>query len=613
MKSVLGLLGLAVLSISCGGDGNALFDDVAGQSAGGNSGASNNGGNSGASNNGGSSGASNNGGSSGASNNGGSSGATGGTTPGGSGTAGTDPTGGGGGDGGDGPGPGPDVIYVATTGNDSADCGLTQQAACKSISHGVARGVEETLADVYVQAGTYAGVVVLEAGVHVLGGFDSNWQNGAHTDAEHRVIIQGALHADSQEYVAVWAHDLSTQASLENLDIAAPDAEGQQTGTLNGRSSYGVHAVSAKLALKNVDIRSGNGAKGADGQDGDSALATAVTSAMNGTAGSNGVSTTATCSVETSAGGPAGVNSCSMSPSIVDTTGGKGGSGGSRDSVCTPAQQTWLWDYTAQPGEAGANAATLSGQAGKGGTPGSGGGPVSLQNPAACGATGSGNPGVVANGVGGTKAAPGGKLVADFWYGLTGGDGGTGQNGGGGGGGGGSGGCDTNAMGTNDARGAGGGGGGAGGCAARGGGKGGGGGGGSFGIFAVNSEIEASAVTVARGAAGDGGKGGAGGQGQSGGLGQAGGALHPMTAAPGKGGNGGHGGHGGGGAGGNGGDSVGILLSGGMLSGTLTVTGGAAGDAGGGGASAPNAPLGEQDGKAGEPGNAGSLDDTVEL
>jgi hypothetical protein len=71
-------------------------------------------------------------------------------------------------------------------------------------------------------------VVVLEPGVSVVGGFDTAWQPGAHTDAAHQVIIEGGLDADSQEYVAVWAHDLPEQASLENLLIAAPDAVGQR-------------------------------------------------------------------------------------------------------------------------------------------------------------------------------------------------------------------------------------------------------------------------------------------------------------------------------------------------------------------------------------------------
>lgn len=604
MKSLLGLLGLAVLSVSCSGDGNAVFTDVAGSSSGGSaSGSGSNDGGKGATDSGGSGSGSSSGGTSNDGGKGGTSAGGSGQTAGTTGTAGNDPTGG---DSGGGTGPGvPEVIYVSRSGNDSADCGLTAETACKSISQGIAQGVKASRSDVRVQAGVYPGVVVLKPGIHVIGGFDSAWETGARTEEAHQVVIEGALDDDSQEYVAVWAHDLAEQASLENLIIKGPAAFGQKTGTLDGRSSYAVHAVSAKLALKNIDIQAGNGANGGNGGNGLDAAATAATDAMHGTVGTAGVSMSAGCSVLTSAGGPAGANnSCTGS----DMSGGKGGDGGARDTLCSG----WEYDYDSQPGQKGGDAPTLSGQSGKGGTPGSGGGPVSPQNPAACGVTGAGNPGLLANGTGGTKAVAGGKLAGNFWYALPGGAGMTGQNGGGGGGGGGSGGCDANQAGTTDARGAGGGGGGAGGCAARGGGAGGGGGGGSFGIFALTSDVDVQGVTIVRGTAGDGGKGGQGGQGQSGGLGKDGG-LHPSTAAAGKGGNGAHGGHGGGGAGGNGGDSIGIVLSGGTLIGTLTPTGGAAGKAGEGGASAPNAPVGERDGAPGEAGNAGSLSESIEL
>ena len=596
MKSLLGLLGLAVLSVSCGGDGNALFEDVAGSSSGGSASGSGNDGGKGATTSGGTNGKA------GMSSGGTSSGGTGEPTAGTNGTAGSDTMGG---DSGGGTGPGvPEVIYVARSGNDSADCGLTADTACKSISQGVAQGVKASRSNVQVQAGVYPGVVVLKPGIHVIGGFDTQWQAGERTEEAHQVVIEGGQDDDSQEYVAIWAHDLSDQASLENVLINAPAAVGQKAGTLDGRSSYAVHAVAAKLALKNVDIKAGNGANGGNGGNGLDAAATAATDAMNGTVGNAGVSMAAGCSVLTSTGGPAGVNNSCVG---ADMTGGKGGDGGARDTSCT-----WEYNYNALAGQGGGDAPTLSGAFGKGGTPGSGGGPVSQQDPAACGATGSGNPGLLSNGTGGTKAAAGGKLAGNFWYALPGGAGMTGQNGGGGGGGGGSGGCDMNNGGTTDARGAGGGGGGAGGCAARGGGAGGGGGGGSFGIFAFTSSIDIQGVSITRGTAGDGGAGGIGGQGQSGGLGRDGG-LHPSTAAAGKGGNGAHGGHGGGGAGGNGGDSIGIVLSGGTLTGTVTPTGGAAGKAGEGGASAPNAVVAERDGAPGAAGNAGSLSESIEL
>jgi hypothetical protein len=600
MRSVLGLIGSAVLVVSCGSNsGDALFADVGGATGAGATAGSSHGGSN--------------------TNGGGNTGGTGATTSGGSGqsagmsgSAGTGPNGGNGasgdatgGDGGDNTGPAtPQAIYVATTGNDSADCGLTSTAPCQTISQGVTRGVQAARASVYVQAGSYPGVVVLAGGISVVGGFDGTWQMGAHTDAGHQVIIQGGLEAQSQEYVGVWAHELAESAALQNLEIDAPDAAGQKPGSLDGRSSYGIHAVAAKVALKNVDIKAGQGAKGADGAKGEDAVATAAVASMNGGVGANGASSDAFCSLERSSGGPPGTNSCASSPSNVAMTGGKGGDGGARDLSCSGQPQ--FYNYTAQPGDKGEEAAAASGQTGKGGDGGEGA--------KVCGPTMPGSAGGFQNGVKGSKAAAGGKVIASFWYANPGGDGATGDNGTGGGGGGGGGGCDLNFNGTTDARGAGGGGGGAGGCAARSGGGGGGGGGSSFGIFAVGSTLSVSNVNISRGSAADGGAGGLGGQGQSGGVGQSGGALHPSTAVPGKGGDGAHGGHAGGGAGGNGGSAFGIALDAeSKLSGAATITGGAAGKGGSGGDSAPNAPALERDGNDGDDGNDGALAETFDL
>src|SRR6185436_13555253 len=187
--------------------------------------------------------------------------------------------------------------------------------------------------------------------------FDDQWQTGAHTDAAHQVIIQGGLEAQSQEYVAVWAHALSGPgAALENLEIDAPAAMGRKPSSLDGRSSYGIHAVNAKLSLKDVEIKAGDGAKGADGADGQDAATTAAAAGMNGTMGGDGAANNVTCNAAATSGGPAGTNSCSSSPSNVDMTGGKGGNGGARDQSCTPANQPASWIYTAQPGQDGADA-----------------------------------------------------------------------------------------------------------------------------------------------------------------------------------------------------------------------------------------------------------------
>jgi hypothetical protein len=499
---------------------------------------------------------------------------------------------------------------VAKTGADSAECGLVEEQPCQTISQGVTRAVEAARATVHVQAGDYPEVLVLKPGVRVLGGFDDAWESGDLSQEEHRVVVQGGREATSQEYVAVWAHNLEDAAALQNLVVVGPLAQGRKAGTKNGRSSYAVHAVNAKLSLENVEIQAGSGAPGAAGDDGQDAVSVSATDGMSGGVGGDGApnSIQIDCDDETtSAGGLAGLNVCADSPSNVDTTAGKGGFGGARDTRCNAGPGM---SYVAQPGGDGADAAGAMGEASRGGARGSGGGPVTA-NPNACGATEGGTSGAVANGAGG-KAAGGGKLESGFWYGLPGGDGATGQNGTGGGGGGGSGACDALNK-TSDSRGAGGGGGGAGGCAARSGGGGGGAGGGSFGLFALASTLQVEGVSVVRGTAGDGGNGGSGGQGQSGGLGREGG-LHPGTATPGKGGNGAHGGHSGGGAGGGGGSSYAALLGeGSALNGALAVSGGAVGKGGVGGVSAPTAAEVEADGNDGEAGLDGALGDKLDI
>src|SRR6478609_5735079 len=342
MKAVLGLTAITLFSVSCSADGDALFDDIAGRSAGAaaGSGASSgspngNGGGTGESGtsqggnaqSGGASGSNGNGGSSGGgrAGEGGSSGSSSGAGDGGNSASGEAGVGGMSedGDGGAGGAPitDPQVIYVASTGTDSEACGLEPSNACQTISRGVSRGVTESRDTVYVQAGSYPGVVALASGVHVLGGFDEHWVSGAYTQPEHRVVVEGGSESTSHEYLAVWAHNLAATASLENLVIAPPPAEGQRAGGLDGRSSYGVHAVSAKLSLKDVAINAADGAPGGDGENGLDAENTSVVDAMNGSSGIDGALATASgmggvpaCNITTSSGGPGGTNVCGLSP-----------------------------------------------------------------------------------------------------------------------------------------------------------------------------------------------------------------------------------------------------------------------------------------------------------
>ena len=486
------------------------------------------------------------------------------------------------------------AIFVAGGGANSATCGLTYMTPCQTISHGIIRAVTESRPHVYVQAGTYNEVVVMVNGIGVYGGYNFNWKRGGYSDPQHRVTINGGEDTGGNgELLAIRAHSLIVQATLADVVIKGPNASG--TGGASGRdgkSSYAVHAVGAKLALTRVQILGGNGAAGGNGGNGADAVIVDRQSYMNGGTGGNGEEFTSTCNNSTrGAGGAAGTNTCSQSPSTRAMNGGGGGQGGTMDTNCN----VFSLNLDARPGSNGSPAAFTSGTFGAAGAGGSGGG--------SCGPTTPGNPGLSVNGGAGGGNA-GGYLSSNYWYARAGNAGGTGQNGSGGGGGGGGGGCDDG----EDATGGGGGGGGAGGCAARGGGAGGGGGGGSIGILATGtSQLVIGDCELVRGAAGAGGNGGYGGRGQSGGLVGPGG-LHPGSAAPGNGGAGAHGGHGGGGGGGAGGSSIGIVnTSDSTITGSCTQTGGSPGGGGSGGAHAPFAPALERDGNDGGNGTAGAL------
>jgi len=69
-------------------------------------------------------------------------------------------------------------IFVSGAGVDSASCGLSFTTPCKTISTAIVRAVQFTRPNVYVQAGDYNEVVVLQSGVNVWGGYDIRWQRG---------------------------------------------------------------------------------------------------------------------------------------------------------------------------------------------------------------------------------------------------------------------------------------------------------------------------------------------------------------------------------------------------------------------------------------------------
>ncbi len=485
-------------------------------------------------------------------------------------------------------------IFVATPaheGNDTANCGLTFDDPCETINFSIARAVMTGRTNLYIQAGSYTEVVVLIGGINLWGGYDTAWKRAPYSEPGHKVEVFGGADTGANgdgEYLTVRAHGLGGPVTIGDLVLHGPDASGVRGGGRDGKSSYVVHAVGSTVSLVRVQIAAGKGAAGIGGPGGLDWLTLTATSMMNGGRGGAGVQSIVFCDdTEHGAGGIAGVNSCTGSPSTRLPNGGAGGDGGTRDTRCNT-------QLDATPGKAGMNAATVlqPGNYGVGSSGGTGG--------TACGSVSFGNGGFILDGSGGS-ALGGGYLIGDYWYGHVGGPGFTGENGTGGGGGGGGGGCDNGT----DAAGGGGGGGGAGGCAARGGGGGGGGGGGSIGVAAMaGAKLTLADCQLFRNAAGAGGDGGTGGQGQAGGAsGQPG--SHPGSGTPGLGWLGARGGHAGGGAGGQGGSSIGVLsASDATVVGTCTQSQGTAASGGAGGVSAPNA---ADHGGSGAHGGSGSV------
>ena len=482
------------------------------------------------------------------------------------------------------------IFVSAAIGSDITTCGLTYQAPCLTVGQGIARAVAESRTFVYVQAGSYAEVVVLQAGVHVIGGYDSNWKRGARTNTANKVTITGKLDTSTNQYMTLRAHSLALPTTVGDVVLVGPTAQG---ATADGmRSSHVIHADTvANLNLERITLIAGDGADGAPGLGGINApVVNSIPSIMNGKTGGNGNESFQSCdSSSRGAGGGAGINSCTG----ASPTAGGGGNGGTMDSCCDclfGVCTCVTCSCTATSGLKGGNASQYTpGGYGYGGAGGTGS--------STCGPGYVGKNGRIQNGPGGGSGS-GGVLKNGYWYGKPGQSGGTGQTGGGGGGGGGSGGCD---AGT-DSYGAGGGGGGAGGGAGEAGGGSGLAGGGSFAILADAATITISDCEIQLGNGGPGGSGGAGGRGQSGGSGGAGGLGGSGASDGAHGGSGGHGGHGGGGGGGAGGVSYGIFSYKSNVLEKCIFTGGSAGTGGLGGQSAPTAPVAERDGNAGQDG-----------
>ncbi|MBI2394314.1 MAG: PE-PGRS family protein [Deltaproteobacteria bacterium] len=397
-------------------------------------------------------------------------------------------------------------VYVSASSGDDTKSG-TRTEPMKTVAAAIAKA--KTLGvDVCLSGETYSGLVTMESGVSVYGGFDEkdpDFKFKRSAAATTTLVNSGTV---------VYAPKIDVTTHLEGLTITASSPTGV------GQSAYGVRSAggSGTFYVRYNTITVGTGTPGGNG-----------TAGANGATGGDGGAGAGGCDGCSGGGvaGAAGASTCSVAGGLGGT-GGYGGGSGSNGG-----------NGTVGAGGAGASADSCFGGGNKGGP---GGPAITPGTPGAAGGAGSAYGSITSEGIYTPARGPAGL---------------GGQNGGsGGGGGGGGGGDDVGGFLCKKDRGGGGGGGGAGGCGGAAG-EGGVGGGGSFGVLATgggNLVVHLCDIKVAKGA--NGGNGAVGGSGGGGGSGGVGGNGADDSGEGGAGGNGSAGGAGGPGAGGPGGPSV---------------------------------------------------------
>lgn len=321
-------------------------------------------------------------------------------------------------------------IFVSTLGVDppaNADCGLVSTDPCRTVATGVVRAVTVGRPHVYVQAGTYTEVVNLANGVSIYGGYNLGWQRASHTTAGHQVFIDGARDATTGEFMTMKAVSLFVAPTIADLTLRGPDAT-EVNASGDGKSSYVVWVSGSPVNLFRVTLEAGDGYRGDAGSTGTDAPVVDRQGFMNGGSGGDGDEFDTVCNTDSEGGGgPAGTNTCT-GVSSRPPNGGGGGQGGEMDTSCGWSGSCAVsGNCNSQNGDAGGDAAFVSGSWGDGGS-------LGVRD---CGSGGGGGDGLVANGAAGSRVTGGALNGSGFWYGNAGGAGGTGQNGGGGGGGGG--------------------------------------------------------------------------------------------------------------------------------------------------------------------------------
>jgi hypothetical protein len=281
--------------------------------------------------------------------------------------------------------------FVATSGTTSEACG-NESEPCKTVSLGIARALATSKANVYVARGTYIEHVVLEAGIHVVGGWNAT-TNGFARVCDATITTLRASTADS---VTVEAHDLASEATVAMLSIES------KADVDAGESLYGIMVTGSTttLTLEDVVVRVAGGGSGTDGEAG------------NAGANATGVGCTP---VGTSADGTAGTAGTGAGAAVFSATGiatnlgGAGGSGSPGENGASAEAATCIMCGTCEANHANDDADEAS-NAGDTCDPWS----AFIPDPTpTCGTKGSSGCGGKA-GTGGTGASSGGSSISIY-------------------------------------------------------------------------------------------------------------------------------------------------------------------------------------------------------
>lgn len=341
------------------------------------------------------------------------------------------------------------VLYVAPHGSNENE-GDRPLAPLRSIQYGIqqARLCEPEPCALHLAVGEYSGALTLVRGVHLRGGYLSDFSGLA---GDHQTTL-----ITSEVERTVRAEGLKSLTEIENLTLRGAD----QSAKRDGRSTIALFVArsDAHLALIDVVVEGGRAASGPDGRNGSAA-------ACEAKGGRGGIATSGSCDFSAPDAGAAGGN-----PIQGGAPGANGKSQNCGNATCPAVGSDGIGDGS--PGSPGGNGApvTAATAAAEGSGSFSGTAWVPAEGtPATRGEHGTGGGG---GGAGGTK-----RIAACFGCGsLLGGRGGDGGAGGCGGG--------PGESGTP--------------------------GGASFGIVISESEVSYAGLRVVGGVGGDGGNGGEG-------------------------------------------------------------------------------------------------------